>query len=212
MTARFSRSWTFSALVALTVSLGFAYWYSWSAKPLTTADIDTYMQVIEAQVQEPGGKHDLVALRRFLSEDDGAPFYTVNLYKFHATAAYPSDADLSGSGRQAYDRFANVMIKLMLGRGSHPVFASSWADKPNSDWDRVVIVRYRSRRDLVDLFATEAFAEASMHKWASLAAHNRMVVKAISIPDGRIVIWLLALIAVVAACLSWWSRRPLLKR
>ena len=168
-------------------------WYQWGTQTLSPSDVDAYMAVIEAQTQKPGAKHDLPALRKFLSEDDGKPVYTVNLYKFHDAAEYPDASGFSGTGKQAYDRFSNVMISLMAKRGSHPVFGSNWVDQANSDWDRIVIVRYRSRRDLVDLFATDDFAEASLHKWASLREHERMLVQALHIPDG---IYIIAMISI----------------
>lgn len=170
------------------------YWYQWSASTLLPFDVDRYMALIEAQTQMPGARHDLPALRKFLSEDDGAPVYTVNLYKFHDVADYPEGSKFSGTGADAYNRFSNVMIPLMTKRGSHPVYGSNWSDQAKSDWDRIVIVRYRSRRDLVDLFGTNQFAEASLHKWASLRDHERMLVQAIHIPDGKIVIALIATI------------------
>ena len=60
------------------------------------------------------------------------------------------------------------------------------SDIAGAGWDRIVVVRYRSRRDLVDLFATDAFADASLHKWASIKAHDRMVVQALHLPGGEI--------------------------
>jgi hypothetical protein len=170
------------------------YWYQWSASALLPSEVNEYMTKIEAQTQRPGARHDLPALRKFLVEDDGEPVYTVNLYSFHDVADYPADSEFGGTGTEAYDRFSNVMISLMVKRGSHPVYGSDWADRSNSNWDRIIIVRYRSRRDLVDLFATDQFAEASLHKWASLREHERMLVQAVNIPDGKIVIMLFAIL------------------
>lgn len=179
------------AIPALAAS-AFIYWYQWSASALEPAEVDRYMAQIEAQAQSPGGRHNLPALRKFLSEDDGKPFYTVNLYNFHDLADYPKGSGFNGTGAEAYDRFSNIMISLMTKRGSHPVYGSSWSDQANSSWDRIVVVRYRSRRDLVDLFATDQFAEASLHKWASLRGHERMLVQAVHIPDGKVVVVLVA--------------------
>ncbi len=179
---------------ALFILLSFMYWYQWSARVLTQSEVDAYMATIEAQTQNPGAQHDLTALRKFLEEDDGEPIYTANLYVFNEVAAYPRDSGFSGTGEEAYDRFSSVMIALMIARGSYPVYASTWADEANSQWDQIVVVRYRSRRDLADLFATDAFAEASLHKWASLDKHDRMLVKALHIPDGGFISLLLALV------------------
>lgn len=178
-------------------------WYQWSARPMSASEVHGYMATIEAQSQEPGARHDLPALRNFLNSDDGKPIYTVNLYQFHEIANYSEGSVYNGSGLEAYDRFSAVMIKLMAKRGSHPVFGSNWAHDLQNTWDRIVIVRYRSRRDLADLFATDAFADASIHKWASLRDHDRMLVQATHIPDGKFVILLMAaLISIGSYCLG----------
>jgi len=187
------------------------YWYQWGTQTLSSQEVHAYMNVIEAQTQNSSARHDLPALRKFLREDDGKPFYTVNLYNFHKTANYPKNAGLNGSGKQAYDRFSQVMVSLMLKRGSHPVYGSYWSDTSSGKWDRIVIVRYRSRRDLVDLFATKDFAQASQHKWASIKENERMLVKAINLPDGIFIITIFAAImgAIIFVTGMTWSRiRP----
>lgn len=189
------------------VFLCLMYWYQWSARPLTQSQVESYMSQIDAQSHNPGGKHDMRALRGFLESDDGKPIYTVNLYKFHAVADYPHNSGFSGSGEEAYERFSKVMVSLMTKRGSHPIYGSNWADA-SSDWDRVVVVRYRSRADLVDLFATDAFAEASLHKWASIREHNRMIVQATHIPDGR---YIFIFLAVMIGFATLWVSRVILR-
>lgn len=189
--------WAVSIGVGAVIFFGLLYWYQWSAHKLSGGEIDAYLSTIEAQTQSPGGKHDMIALRQFLENDDGRPVYTVNLYRFHKKAVYPAGSSFTGTGEQAYDRFSKTMISLMTKRGSHPIYGSSWVDA-SSDWDRIVVVRYRSRRDLVDLFATDTFAEASLHKWASIHDHQRMLVQATHIPDGKYLIVILALLATAA--------------
>jgi len=197
-----------SVLIPIGITIVFMRCYQWGAQTLSPTEVDTYMDVIETQVQIPGARHDLPALRKFLTEDDGKPVYTVNLYKFHDTAEYPEASGFSGTGEQAYERFSSVMISLMAKRGSHPVFASNWVARANSGWDRIVIVRYRSRRDLVDLFATVDFAEASLHKWASLREHERMVVQALHIPGGGYIIAMFAIFIGIAIYLLGSRARP----
>lgn len=190
--------WAVSIGVGAVILFGLLYWYQWSARTLSEDEIETYLSAIEAQTQIPGGKHDMVALRAFLEADDGRPIYTVNLYKFHEQAAYPAGSGFTGTGEQAYELFSKAMISLMTKRGSHPIYGSSWADA-SSDWDRIVVVRYRSRRDLVDLFATDTFADASLHKWASIRDHQRMLVQATHIPDGKLLFLVLAFLASAAS-------------
>lgn len=185
-------------------SMVFMFWYSWNTTVLSTKEIEAYLAQIEQQQHSQGGKHDLPALRHFLEHDDGRPFYTVNLYKYRKMASYSSSAIATESGLEAYERFSQVMIPLMLQRGSHPIFGSNWVDLANSYWDRIVIVRYRSRRDLVDIFATDDFASASRYKWASLQDHQRMIVQATHIPDGLLI---LALLLSIVAFALWLFNR-----
>jgi hypothetical protein len=185
------------------------YWYTWSASPLNEAEIDAYVAVIAAQDQVPGREHDLMALKRFLADDDGLPFYTVNLYKFYEEANYAADVGLGGSGRDAFDRFSNVMVRLLVARASHPVFGSDWVFADGTDWDRIVIVRYRSRRDIVDIFASPEFEAASVHKWAGLRENGRMLVQGVHIPAAYLPT---AFIALLFAIITVFVGRAVIAR
>lgn len=158
---------------------------------LSSEEVEHYLSIIEGQDQQPGGRHDLTALRDFLAKDDGQPFYTVNLYRFHSEAQYLPSSEYShgsvGSGKAAFDRFSKVMIKLLASHSSHPIFASDWVHDESSNWEKLVIVRYASRRDIAELFASNEFADASEHKWAALAANERMLVQGLHIPSFYII-------------------------
>jgi hypothetical protein len=193
---------TFSAGVGLMAFLVITYWYTWSASPLNDAEIDTYVAAIAAQDQVPGREHDLMALKRFLADDDGLPFYTINLYKFHEEANYAADAGFEGSGRDAFDRFSNVMVRLLVARASHPIFGSDWIFAGGTDWDRIVMVRYRSRRDIVDIFASPEFEAASVHKWAGLRENGRMLVQGVHIPAAYLPAILFALLVTMLTALA----------
>jgi hypothetical protein len=183
---------TLRVVIPVGMMMIFMYWYQWNTQILSSSEVNNYMETIEEQTKNTSSSHDLPALRTFLNEDDGKPIFTVNLYNFHKTANYPENSEFYGSGEQAYGRFSELMISLMLQRGSHPIFGSYWSDASNSNWDRIVIVRYRSRRDLIDLFATQEFAEASLHKWASIKEHERMLVQATHVPNGIFILLILA--------------------
>lgn len=165
---------------------------------LSGEEVEHYLSIIEGQDQKPGGRHDLTALRDFLEKDDGQPFYTVNLYRFHAEAQYlpgsdyfngsiGSNGSVGGTGKEAFDRFSKIMIKLLARHSSHPIFASDWVHDESSNWEKLVIVRYSSRRDIAELFASNEFADVSEHKWAALAANERMLVQGLHIPSFYII-------------------------
>ena len=168
--------------------LAFVGWYHGGSKPLSGDEVEYYLSTRKKQGQNPGGRHDLKALRSFLENDDGKPFYTVNLYKYHSKSQYELGSEylnkyVNDSGREAFDRFSKVMVKLLTRHSSHPIFGSDWVDDNSSDWDRLVIVRYRSRRDIAKIFASDEFADASEHKWAALADNDRLLVQGLHIPS-----------------------------
>jgi len=172
--------------------LALLYWYHSGSEVLSQQDVDQYMTAIDKQSKDPGGRHDMEALRDFLESDDGKPFYTVNLYKYYERAQYQDQRPLQGSGRDAFERFSKVMVRLLATRASHPIYAGewpdSWANSNTNNWDKIVIVRYRSRKDIADIFASEDFARASADKWAALEKNERMLVQGTHIPELYVLI------------------------
>lgn len=156
----------------------FCFWYA-SAPRLTQAEVDGYIAAIERQPPEVRGDLDVAAFRRFLEADDGRPFYNVNLFKFRPRAAYPAGrrdgqpaTDISGEA--AFGRYATFMLETLPRRACHGVFLSTRSETP--DWDVVATVRYRSRRDIAELFVSPEFTRAVVHKWAALLRNERVPV------------------------------------
>ncbi len=168
-------------IVAGVLMLAGLWLYLGSGQALTQQEVDDYIGRIQAQAGNPG-RHDLQALRGFLEQDDGRPFYTVNLYQYYQQANYP-DGQSELTGREAFNKFSAVMVKLLAQRASHPIFGSDWADSHLNPWHRLVIVRYRSRADIADIFASTEFAQASIHKWAGLERNQRLLVQGLHIPE-----------------------------
>ncbi len=202
-----------SLCVALIVTLLVALaWYNGGSKPLTSQEIERYIAIIEQQPKNPGGRHDIAALRDFLQKDDGQPFYTVNLYQYHEQAQYfqsqgeGHEQGLDMSGRAAFDRFSTVMVGLLAQHASHPIFGGT---SLGGEWDRLVIVRYRSRRDIVAIFASDEFALASKDKWAGLAKNQRLLVQGLHIPEFNTVLgaaFVTLLVSMLMLFLLWFMR------
>jgi len=171
------------AYILLTVTLLSSWFFYTPSTPLTDDEVDNYVQRIQAQQQDPGGRHDIDQLRAFLLEDDGKPFYTFNLYKFNGDALYNNELEQSVTGVEAYAKFSSVMVPLLLRNKSYPIFGSNWLGWSPNQWDRIVIVRYANRKAMAEIFAQDEFADASKHKWASIAKHDRFVVQATHLPE-----------------------------
>jgi hypothetical protein len=90
---------------------------------------------------------------------------------------------------------------------SHPIFGSDWADSHLNPWDRLVIVRYRSRRDIGDIFASDEFAQASVHKWAGLDKNQRLLMQGLHIPELTSFFIMLLIILLILIGLSLGKRK-----
>ena len=168
----------FSALYGL-----FLLWQNrWFSKPLTSAEIDSYLAKLQADDSEKEtADMDETSFHAFLKADDGKPFYMVNLMKYREKAHYPDGLHPNvKTGQQANALYGKAVVKELLKRGSYPVFLSRklatlyHAGEGTDFFEEVGIVRYRSRRDLLEMATSEKFRSAEPHKWASM--ENTVVV------------------------------------
>ena len=155
----------------------FLLWHEpWLKAPLTAADLDTALRGMESNQQVSKGEKD--AIRSFFANDDGKPFYNLNLMLFSDRAVYADGAVHHGvvTGADANDAYAKVVLPHLLRRGSYPMFTASKItgllneNEPGADFfQEVAIVRYRSRRDMLDMILDPNFKAGSPHKFAALA-------------------------------------------
>jgi len=202
----------YSLLLAGLLFLVFVVWYR-SGEKLSKPEVERLMQVIEAQPAEVHGSLDLPAFRKFLETDDGEPFYNVNLFKFREIARYGgSEAAASHglSGEAAFQRYSAFMLRALPARACHVVFGTTATF--SSQWDLVATARYRSRRDLAELFASPEFADAVVHKWAALEDNQRVPVQARGLfataylPVAALLLALVFLVHLAERAVRW--RRP----
>ncbi|MEM9912790.1 MAG: hypothetical protein AAF922_18680 [Pseudomonadota bacterium] len=164
------------ALASLLIALiAFYVWHTPLRGPLTDAEIDAFMQT-QAEVVGTTWA-DEVAFEEFLRNDDGRPFVMINLMEYQEIAQYPDGTASDGAmtGKQAGSLYGQAVLPQLLIRGSYPV---ARADRHNTiinsvgqtagEFDSFAMVRYRSRRDLIDMLSSDAFRIANDHKWASL--------------------------------------------
>lgn len=155
--------------------LAFYAWHTPLLGPLTDAEIDAFMATPAANAGTRWS--DEVAFETFLRNDDGRAFVMINLMEYRETAEYSEDtapnADLTG--KQADMLYGQAVLPQLLLRGSYPVArATRYSTIINSvgetagGFESFAMVRYRSRRDLIDMLSSDAFQKANIHKWASL--------------------------------------------
>jgi hypothetical protein len=164
--------WIWAAALALYGV--FSLWYGNWRGPLTPEEVERYMQRAATNPQlEPDR---LAALRRFLEQDDGREFYMVNLI---ATHREPVPMPGSGEKRHARDvlkGYTDHFMPALFRRAGHPAFAGPaagaylehWGVESNPGWSFSGVIRYRSRRDMIELATDPKFEPAHAYKIAAM--------------------------------------------
>lgn len=215
---RCARFWLWAG--PLLAWLAFCFWYGNTAGPLSAEEIERFAE----QARQSGRAEAQIAdLRRFMEQDDGDQFLMVNLLLLAgsgaagASGAASGPSALSGESSEALmARYMEYMLPAMLRRASHPALvgpalfqAMDLAGIEGAeDWGSVGLVRYRSRRDLMEIALNPVFAGKHEFKVAALE-------KTIAVPmapdlylsDLRLLL-LLVLLSLVGLADALWRRRP----
>jgi uncharacterized protein (DUF1330 family) len=98
---------------------------------------------------------------------DEGPVTMLNLLKFK-----PRAGDGEGSGREAYGRYGDAVVKMVEDRGGRLLWAGS-ADQiligdPAQDWDWVALVQYPSRKAFIEMVTQPEYEQAHEHREAGL--------------------------------------------
>ena len=156
--------------------LAFFLWFGGSGEPLGAEETERKLAEIRAAAP-PSEHHDgdlIESLRVLASGDDGQEFYMLNLMKLRERALYPDDAPWDDDPQAAADRYNAAVIPALLKRGSLPILVGGYAgafipaDQAADRWDQIGIVRYRSRRDMLDMALELSRTGGGQHKWASI--------------------------------------------
>ncbi len=135
----------------------FLSWYDgWGIDPYTPKEINNLAKKIEKE----GSKEQLKNLRLLLENDDGKEFFMLNLNRYEY-----AENEIEKGTPKSYQEYGMPVLRMMLSRASHPIFSAEIpnylidGDAANSDWDEVIIVRYRSRKDFFSMVTSDEYLE-----------------------------------------------------
>ena len=135
----------------------FLSWYDgWGIDPYTPKEINNLAKKIEKE----GSKEQLKNLRLLLENDDGNEFFMLNLNRYEY-----AENEIEKGTPKSYQEYGMPVLRMMLSRASHPIFSAEIpnylidGDAANSDWDEVIIVRYRSRKDFFSMVTSDEYLE-----------------------------------------------------
>ncbi len=153
----------------------FFSWYTDFGGPLTDAEIQAFIS--KTQDQNLGGNQSARgALLEFLQNDTGRQFLMFNAVDLAKNPPQKEGAPPDADAQTLIDLYMEHMIPALLSRASHPVVVGkSVADsldllgiKGAETWSDGAIMRYRSRRTLIDIIGNPEFYERHDFKLAGL--------------------------------------------
>lgn len=205
-----STKWTW--LILATLYTAFFSWYTSFKGPLNDEEIAHYL-TLSAQLNPDAPAEYTANLRKFMEDDTGDDFVMINIIDMYEQPHQIEGVHPDETSDEVMAKYMEYMFPAMLSRASHPVFmgtnvASRAMDIMNAEgmevWDRAGGVRYRSRRDLLDIGTNPAFQGRHEFKVAAMA-------KTIAFPldpfnylgDPRLVLALL--MGLIGCAASWWQ-------
>jgi hypothetical protein len=145
-----------------------------------------------------------------MEEDSGDDFVMVNLIDMYETLLQVEGVEPGLTPEEMLARYMEYMLPELLARASHPVLdgraASSAMDLMNAEgmeaWTRGVGMRYRSRRDMLEIATNPAFAGSHEFKVAAMRKTIAFPIDPwMQLGDPRVLAALL--LALIGCGLSW---------
>jgi len=200
--------WTWLVLTAIYAA--FFSWYTSFEGPLSAQEIEHYL-ALSAELNPNAPPAYTANLRKFMEEDTGDDFVMINIIDMYDTPLQVEGVEPNDTSDAVLAKYMEYMFPAMLSRASHPVFqgvsvAPRAMDIMNAEgmevWDSAAGVRYRSRRDLLEIGTNPAFQGRHEFKVAAMAKTIAFPVDPFNyLGDPRLILALL--FALIGCAISW---------
>jgi len=154
--------------------LAFRAWYDNWRGPLRPDEVEAYLKRLETSgLTDP---NELAVLRRFVEDDDGREFVMLNLVRLNPDPIPHPETGEPTPARTVLRGYLRTFLPQLLRRAGHPLlqarkvggYVDAWNVEPDPGWSFIGLMRYRSRRDVMELIATPSFFAAHPFKVAAL--------------------------------------------
>ena len=189
--------WIWAILTGL--YLVFFSWYTSFRGPLSEEEIAHYIARIESR-EPPPPPERVAMLRVFMEGDTGDDFVMVNVIDMHETPLQVEGVEPGETSDEVLAKYMEYMLPELLSRASHPVLYGQAAgpamDLMNAEgmekWSTGAGMRYRSRRDMLEIATDPAFAGSHEFKVAAMRKTIAFPIDPwIQVGDPRVVLALL---------------------
>lgn len=155
----------------------FSLWYNNFRSPLDDSEVDTCLRHLSADRNADFDADRLEVIERFLRADDGREFYMLNLVRFHPGDVIDPVSGASKPAPRVLEGYTRPFMTALLKRAGHPVFGGRavgeyvehWGVEPDPGWSFGAVMRYRSRRDMIELVLDPMFADVHVFKEAAMS-------------------------------------------
>ena len=195
------------AAVLLGVYILFLLWYYGFRRPLSKEEVERYVAILE---KRSGNYSEDV--RKFCLEDDGEQFFMVNMTKYFDEPRYKNAKGSASTSREANMRYVRNTMPMLLKRACHPyglfkpIVNLSGISRDEMAWDGVNVVRYRSRRDFLNMVTSPRWFAGYGDKAAALQANPNFPSKGLlSFPIIPILVFTILLLTgtIAMACICF---------
>ncbi|WP_374144965.1 hypothetical protein [Sphingomonas sp. 28-63-12] len=167
--------WIIWGSAALLYAL-FRAWYDNWRGTLRPDEIARYLRLLDGRSDTTPEALD--RLRLFIEDDDGRDFLMFNIVKANlAPVADPASGAIV-PGLSLLQRYARQFTPVLIANGGHPAiirrkiggYMDSWGTEDDPGWSVIGLMRYRSRRDMMNLVVDPRFEAAHPDKLAGTLA------------------------------------------
>lgn len=148
-------------------------WYVNRKKPLSDTEISAYL---EHFIQHPQQHTELEVFKKFLQDDDGKEICMVNLVSLYKGQITHPLTGKQVASHKALQDYMKTLMSLVAKKACHPIFVAykagghidSWGSDEHIDFLGLQLMRYRSRRDFVDLLLHSKMEQGLEVKFAAI--------------------------------------------
>ena len=196
-------------LILVLVYAAFFSWYTSFGGPLNEKEIAYYSERFENR-EPPPPAEAIERLRKFMEEDTGDDFVMVNVIDMYETPLQIEGVKPGETSNEVLAKYMEYMYPALFSRASHPVLfgesAGSAMDLMNADgmgeWTQGAGMRYRSRRDMLEIATNPAFQGSHEFKIAAMRKTIAFPIDPwLQLGDPRLVLALL--LGLIGCALSW---------
>ncbi len=161
-------------IVGATLIVLLHLWYINRKKPFSAGEIDTYLNYFKQHSQQ---HTDIDVLKKFMLEDDGKEICMANFVSlFKENITHPVTGK-TVSPHAAVQNYMKVLLGLCAKKACHPIYVAyrvgghidSWGSDDKIDFRGFQMMRYRSRRDFLDLMTNPKLDHGLDIKFAAIA-------------------------------------------